>query len=134
MLDIKALDESLKLRALGRLLATEHPFLKIVRNRIDLEQFFNPHLNASFERVTEKGIGLLKEDRGGLWEQTNLESNLLFLKLIGNTSIKLVVSNAGANSIPFYLIWRRGARKIKDLTNSDIGKLAIYIDTKKLKL
>ena len=134
MLDIKALDESLKLRALGRLLATEHPFLKMVRNKIDLEQFFNPQLNVCFERVIEKGIGLLKEDRGGLWEKADLESNLPFLKLVGSTAIKLIVNNAGVNSIPFYIRWRRGVRQVKDLTNYDINQLTFYIDPKKVKL
>ena len=41
MLDIAALDDSLKLRALGRLLETKHPFLKLIKNKINAASDFS---------------------------------------------------------------------------------------------
>ena len=41
MLDVAALDESLKLRAIGRLLTSHHPFLTLLRNKCSFEDFFD---------------------------------------------------------------------------------------------
>ena len=65
MLDVKELDASLKIRALGRILSSQHPFLKILKDKLNLESFFNPkiNLNVNIDSVFTKGIELLKEDR-----------------------------------------------------------------------
>ena len=42
MLDVVDLDKGLKLKSIARLLETEHPFLKLIRNKIDLTDFFFP--------------------------------------------------------------------------------------------
>ena len=132
MLDIVALDESIKIKDLGRLLVTKHPYLSLVRRHIDLNQFFNPLDTKKVEEVTRKGIDLLRIDRDKLWSDSSLDRHNQLLRAIGDTDLKLVVSKTGLNSIPFYLIWRRGCRKINDLRNQDLRNLNRYIDDRKL--
>ena len=132
MLDIEALDASLKLRALGRLLSTKHPFLGMIKERIDLKEFFNPCTNLNIEGVSAKGIEFLKGDRNKLWGKEAVENNVLLNKAIRDTSIKQVVSSNGLRSIGFFTIWRRGARKIKDLTANDLFELRRHISAEKL--
>ena len=51
MLDIVELDESLKLKALGRLLNSNHPFLTLIKNSLDFRNFFMPKLGAKVDTV-----------------------------------------------------------------------------------
>ena len=132
MLDITALDESLKLRALGRIYNSQHPFLKILKRKLILTQFFRPTMEVKLERVVERGTELLKQDRLGLWEKAELGKDVRFLKFVRDSEIKEVISKEGSNSIPFYLIWRRGARKVEDLTANDLARLTRYINPSRL--
>ena len=133
MLDIVALDESLKIKALGRLLVTNHPFLTLVRARTNFGTFFHPVDNAKIEEVTGQGIALLSKDREELWEDPSLDRHVQFLNLVADTDLKSIVSGAGLRSIPFYLMWRRGCRKIRDLRQQDLITLNRYIDRGKIK-
>ena len=134
MLDIVALDESLKLKALGRLLHTQHPFLKLIKNRTKLNEFFEPQIDTEIESVTVKGLSLLASDRKGLWENNRVANNLTLTKLVRETGIKHIVSNAGAHSIPFFMLWSRGARKVKDLNLNDLAALRKYVKVERLAL
>ena len=134
MLDIAALDESLKLKALGRILNTSHPFLKLVSEKLDLNEFFDPKLDITCESVTLKGVELLRKDRSTLWSKELLTNNSNLLKAVREASCKAIVSKEGQRSIAFFLLWRRGARKIKDLTLNDFHALRRFIDRNKLDL
>ena len=63
MLDITELDASLKLKALGRLFITSHPMLMLIKNKVNLSEFFYPSCLTSFDPVTSEGIRLLGLDR-----------------------------------------------------------------------
>ena len=134
MLDVAALDESLKLRALGRLLHTQHPFLKLIANRTNLKEFFEPRIDTKIEGVVVKGLALLTADRSSLWCNSQVKNNLVLIKLVRETSLKLIVSNAGARSIPFFVLWSRGARKVKNLNINDLATLRRYVTGDKLPL
>ena len=67
MLDIAELDKSLKLKAVGRILDSKHPFISIVKNKLDLENFFEPVLNTGVETLAYQAIALLKEERLKIW-------------------------------------------------------------------
>ena len=47
MLDICELDDSLKLKAYGRLMSTRHPFLALVKNSVDYGNFFDTRINLN---------------------------------------------------------------------------------------
>ena len=57
----------------------------------------------------------------------------MLLKVIGDTEIKEILNEHGANSIPFYILWRSGARKIKDLNLHQLGTIRRYIRPDKQK-
>ena len=56
MIDIASLDESLKLRALGRLLSTTHPYMLSIKGGLDFRNFFDPKDNLGLDGVAQKGI------------------------------------------------------------------------------
>ena len=132
MINIRELDDSLKLRALGRLLETNHPFLRMLKNRTNIEQFFDPKIEVKIEGVSQKGIELLKEDRSKLWGRDKVINSVKFLRSVRETDLKLVVSEAGTRSIQFFTVWRRGARKIKDLTLNDLAALQRHVSPEKI--
>lgn len=74
MLDIKSLDESIKLKALAKTMHSRHPFLEIVKTRIRLEQFFFPRCEVSVDSVVDEGLRILKNDRMKLWTDEELHS------------------------------------------------------------
>ena len=132
MINIRELDDSLKLRALGRLIETTHPFLILLKNRTNLEQFFNPKINIKLEEVAVRGIELLKEERLKLWGQSSVDGSAHFLRAVRDTDLRLITSTTGARSLQFFMIWGRGARTVKDLTRNDLLALQRHIGVDKL--
>ena len=139
MLDIKELGDSLKLRALGRLRTSDHPFLKILNAKINLDKFFNPVMTSctQVDSMITDGLQLLKQDRSKLWEDSRLNGDRRLIAVIRATNIRDLVDRRGLSSIPFFRIWARGARKVADLRDTDIDILTRYLEPKavaKLKL
>ena len=132
MLDIVKLDESLKLRSLGRLLATTHPYMSLIKERLDLGSFFNPLDTVELDKIASMGIELLRQDRSQLWEINQLTGHRQILQAIGDLSLKEVVSERGRNSIPFFLLWRANLRLVRDLTIAKLTSIRRYIDPKKI--
>ena len=134
MLDIVALDDSLKLKALGRLATSSHPFLMLLKDKCNFEDFFQPSCPNRLESVLNKGIELLKLDRDKLWDNKFLKNSTSLLQEIKTMSIGKVVNQQGRLSIPFFLIRRRGVTRIADLTPRDLNELERYIENRKLPL
>ena len=132
MLDVVSLDESLKLKSIGRMFASSHPFIRRIREKCDLTCYFEPKCNIAFEPLISKGIELLRKERDKLWKDQALNSNRIFLSAIRGTDISKVISRAGLNSIPYFLARRRGASRIGDLANADIQWLRLYVDRNKI--
>ena len=128
MLDIKELDASLKLRALGRLLTTNHPFLVMVRNKLDLSDFFNPETRTNLDELTERGIELLKMDRNRHLTSTTLTTNTYFLKGVKQIRIRKLLTNNGHLSLAWHALLVRGIRTINDLSVVELGTLERFID------
>ena len=134
MLDITELGDSLKLRALGRLRSSEHPFLKILNSKLNLESYFDPKLDVSeqVDPITMDGVCLLKADREKLWLDPKLDSNCLLLSAIRDAKLKDIVDRRGHNSIAFFRVWVRGSRKIGDLSLADLNSLSRHLNRDKL--
>ena len=133
MLDIIALDDSIKIKALARLMSTQHPFLSIIKERINLDQFFYPRIETGLDDLSSKGIVLLTGDRTRLWEINALDTHRDLLNAVGDTGIKNLVSERGRTSIPFYMLWARGARYVKDLNSNGLSSIERYIEPNKIK-
>ena len=135
MLDIAELGDSLKLKALGRLRTSNHPFLRLLNTKLDLESYFEPKalVSAQLDGILTDGVALLKKDRNNLWDDPKLNGNCYFMSAIRNTGIKYLVQARGLNSIAFFQIWTSGARKVKDLRNTDLDALIRHIDENKIE-
>ena len=127
MLDIVELDDSLKLRALGRILTSAHPFNRIVRHQLDLSSFFNPHSSLPSDSVSYKAIELLRKDREKLWLDDKLNSDKNLIAAIGEINLKEVVTTRGQTSIAFFMAWTRGARKVRELSDQELTRLERHI-------
>ena len=133
-MDIESLDESIKLRALGRLLTTKHPYVSLIKAGLDFNQYFYPKDTIGLDRLASKAIELLKLDRDKAWELEGLSYHRNLLNAIGDMGLKSIVDNRGRNSIPFFLKWTAGARFLKDLTIADLRDLRGYIKPTKITL
>ena len=130
MLDVSELDASLKLRALGRLFTSNHPFLKLIREKLDLSNFFGPRCCVEVERVTIKGLDLLQKDRDKLWADSELNSHAGLISTIANTKIKDILSQQGRDSVTYFML-RRQYTKVGELRQPQLDRLIRYIGEEK---
>ena len=127
MLDVAELDASLKIKALGRLLSTNHPFLNLIRNRLDLSCFFTPKCTSRTELIAVKACEFLKRDRENLWSKASLQSSAAFLGVVSNTETRDLLNLNGKNSIPYFIQRRNGVRLVKDLNEAHLRALSRYL-------
>ena len=127
MLDISSLDMSLKIKSLGRMLRSQHPFLLLLKSFVDLSDFFYPECQQDIESCTSRAIKELRVHRISLLANGDLLSERNILAAARSTKLNNVVSVNGRNSIPFFSIWRSGKRLIGDLAGGDLAKLRRYI-------
>ena len=97
MLDVAKLDDSLKLRAIGRLLVTNHPALRLVKNKLNLDDYFHPTSLAKMEEVAVKGIDLLGRDRQQLWGAENRRGELKLVKFTNSIKLKNIINIENIN-------------------------------------
>ena len=134
MLDVVSLDESLKIRAIGRLMESNHPFLTLLKDRCSLEDFFQPSSPQGIEPITSKGLELLSKDRDKLWVNPKIERNIELLATIGQLDLTRIISREGKLSIPYFMIRRRGLTKLGELSMRELGDLSRFIDPRKRNL
>ena len=132
MLDVACLDDSFKIRAIGRLSVSKHPFLQLLRAKCGLENFFEPECPIGIESVASRGVELLKQDRTKLWDNPNLSQNLALLRQIRLVPIARFLNREGLLSIVYFSARTRGARLMGDLTNRELTGLTRFIDRRKL--
>ena len=99
MLDVNELDASLKIKSLGRLLETRHPFLGLIRNFLNLNCFFNPKCMTDLDPFTIKACNLLKKDRDLLWSSTPMQTYMAFLSVVRHSEIGDLLNPNGKTSI-----------------------------------
>ena len=128
MLNIKDLDASLKLKALGRLLITKHPYLNLLKNKLLLTDFFNPVIETSIDEIAVKGIALLKLDRSNHLNSAELSTNTFFIKGIKSIRVKRLLSANGKLSLAWHNLHARGARSIGDITTRELSTLERFMD------
>ena len=126
MLDVIKLDESLKIKALGRFLGTNHPFLRIIKSKLDVSNFFEPRCDLTLDGMLNKGIELLKRDRERLWESEELNSNKIFMRVIRDLRIRDVLNREGRISLAYFMMGRR-AQTVGDLNLGQLAQLERFI-------
>jgi hypothetical protein len=128
MLDILKLDESLKIKSLGRTLETRHPFLVLIKNKIELSQFLEPTIRTKVETVCHRAILLLKDDRRKLLDNANITGNRIFISLIKDERISKSLNQRGRNSLNFFVLRNRGKVKLGDLDQTELNSLRPFLD------
>lgn len=128
MLSITELDASLKLRALGRLLNTTHPFLSILKANLNFRNFFRPSGVLGIDRPLDQALSLLEKDRRLLLQDESIYCNRTFLSLIKNARLTDVINRQGQGSITYLLLRRAGKNQVKDLDLNEITRLSPFID------
>ena len=89
---------------MGRILNSEHPLLKILKAKLQLDSYFEPKLQieAIVDPMLNQGLKLLRDDRNKMWADTKLDWDRRLLAAIRNMGIKEAVVTRGHNSIPFF--------------------------------
>ena len=134
MLDVVSLDESLKIRAIGRLLTSIHPFFVLLRGKCSLESFFEPGSPQGIEPMINKGLELLSKDRDKLWDNPNVERNIDLIGTIRQLELSRVLNRAGRLSIPYFLLRRRGVNTVGELSLGDLDGLSRFFEIRKINL
>ena len=132
MLDIASLDDSLKLRAFGRLLGTSHPMLMLLREKLDLTDYFFPK-GTVVDGIAARGIDLLKIDRQSIWDEGHRVGEMKFIQMVRSLKLKNIFTENGKRSIPYFRIVVRGLTKIGQLTRQDWAQLKKYTKYRKLQ-
>ena len=132
MLDIASLDDSLKLRAFGRLLGTSHPMLMLLREKLDLTDYFFPK-GTVVDGIAARGIDLLKIDRQSIWDEGHRVGEMKFIQMVRSIKLKNIFTENGKRSIPYFRIVVRGLTKIGQLTRQDWAQLKKYTKYRKLQ-
>ena len=129
MLDIAELDESLKIKALSRMLTSEHPFLKILCEKLNISSYLNPTsaVPRMVDPVMDKGLDLLIADRNKVWDCQSLNTDRNILASIRELELKAIVNRRGQGGIGFFRVWARGARKVKDLTLPELDLIRRHV-------
>ena len=122
MLDAVALDRSIKIRALGRLLVSRHPFNILIKGMLDTRHYFFPNFVSGICSFTGTATKMLGEERQKTLNNHGLMTNVKLLCLIKETPIKNIISAAGLNSIVYFQCRRAGLNMVGQL---DVNKLAL---------
>ena len=132
MLDVEELDASLKLRSLGRLQLTKHPFVNIIKDATNLSCFFNPKIETKIDPFSVKAVELLREDRTKMWANVKMLGDRGFISAVRELEISKVMNSRGLLSLAYFTQRRRGRTKIKDLNPAELEDLRRHIEASKL--
>ena len=127
MLDVAALDKSLKLKSVGRLMCTRHPMLIKIRNFIDYNQFFFPNVRTTIDPFSNKAVEFLGTLRRDCWENQRLNNNVAYVRLLLDAKAITTVNAAGRLSLGFRLIWNAGKRKLGQLTEPELNLIGRFM-------
>ena len=134
MLDIMALDESLKIKSLARTHESNHPFICLLAERSSLKSYFYPHCEVTVDPFLIKSLETLKKVRDQTWDDPTVERNRFLLEEVREIPLRKLVNREGQLSLFFFSIRLRGKTKVGELTPIELGQLNRFIDRKKTKL
>ena len=128
MLDIRELDDSLKLKALGRLASTQHPLLAKIKDKLNLNEFFYPSCTTGIEGVAARGVELLKKDRQKLWDKEGLTRNRTYVWYIRQLELRRIISATGKSSLIYFNLRHRGKTKVDQLNLTELRSLERFMN------
>ena len=130
MVDIKALGASLDLRAYGRMLTTEHPFLSQLKGKICSADFFSLKIASKVDKKFRNALKMLNEDRKAVlkWPPEEVASNLSMCNIILNSKLENFLTGAGKQTMAFFVLNRRLRHApIKNVTRQEFINLERFL-------
>ena len=128
MLDVSELDVSLKIKALGRLMSSGHPFLRIIKERVVLSDFVYPTINTAVEEIAVRAVGLLARDRLDLLGTEALESKTAFVQAVKNVKIINALNRNGKLSLAWHFLRTRGRQLLGELNPIELDTIRRFIN------
>jgi len=123
MLDIEELDDSLKLKAIGRLFVSKHPLLKLLCNKINHGDFFFPKFDDKLDKFIAKGIRILGKDRIKLLKSEGVNQSVKLIGLLRSSKISNWIKPECANSIRLLSLRVRGIVTLGQIAREDLQRL-----------
>ena len=127
MLDIAEMDRGIKLRALGRLMQSSHPFLSRIRDKLSINRFFYPKVDTTLDAVTVIAVELMGSERRKLWDAPKDSLDLQSWKLIHDIKLQDCVSAIGKNSIVYFNLRLAGVVKLGDLNQIQLSSIERFM-------
>ena len=128
MIDIQQLDRSLKLKMLSRIFASSHPFLEIVKQKINMSEFFFPSSNLTMDNPINQAVNYLSIDRQKLLVDEGVSDTTKVISLIRDIKLSSLVSATGRQSLTYFQLRRQGKIKIKDLNAAELRSIERFIN------
>ena len=128
MLNIVDMDKGIKLKALGRLMESLHPYMGVIRTKVRLENFFFPKVDTLIDCMTSAAVDMLGIERRKTWEAPVESLEVNALKLIKEIRIQDCVNAVGRNSIGYFNLRIAGLLKIGDLNLNQLRVVERFID------
>ena len=127
MIDIQQLDRSLKLRMLSRILTSSHPFLELIKQKINLDEFFFPISNQTMDNPINQAVNYLSIDRRRLLVDDRASDTAKVISLIRDIRINSLVSAVGRQSLILFQLRRQGKIKLKDLNQAELRSIERFV-------
>ena len=130
LIDINEVCDSLHLRSYGRLINSNHPFLKQVAQFINAENFFNVTMDAPVDRKMRRSIELLNRDRKKMlnWSLSNLVADAGLCNVLTNSKIKPMLNRQGILSLNYFIIHQRARHRcFGQLTLREFDSIARFL-------
>ena len=127
MIDVSKLDQSLKLKSVGRCSVSNHPMIKILNDSISTENFFKPSSRINIDPFLVRSLVFVNQDRIAALYDERILQNKKYLSCLANHKIAKLICNLGKQSLGFRLVWNSGARVIKDLNLDKLRLIEKFI-------
>ena len=136
MLDVADLDESLKIKSVGRLISSNHPYITVLRRQSNLRNYFNPKslIEIDIDPFHRTSLELTGKLRELVWKNKAVERNCLVHDAVRRLDISTELNRAGKLSLAFFGLRVRGKTKIGDLTQAEFGLISRFLDRDKTSL
>ena len=128
MLDLMQLDKGIKIKGMGRLYESKHPFMKLIKDKTNFQSFFLPNQSCTADGFSKSALKYLTSVRLNLLKESSLIGHRALIGLIRNTKVVDFLNNNGRRSILYFNLRIRGKTKICNLAAEDLRAINRFID------
>ena len=130
MMNIDLMNKSLNLKAIGRMVQSEHPVFKQIWADVREKCYFNVTTKLSVDDKLKEGLKLLNSKRADVlaWPVEKVCANLNLVSLVMGTKLSEALTVNGKRSIPaFRILIRRPETTVTDLTAVELASIERHL-------